>query len=188
MECFIQVFFNGVIILWCLILLMSYFYIINLINLKLYTRINCLSYSCSRAPDLLKAVQQVWGWAEFGVDFDFHHTLWSICILSHLWCRCSVQIIFQLLPLGVAPSHPTPRLAFIITSLNLLCGLPRFLLSGSSGFSILCPIYSTISPLCMSRPSQTCFSNFVSFMLDLSHPSDILISSPVHPGYYQQKS
>lgn len=106
---FYSSFFNGVIILWCLILLMSYFYIINLINLKLYTRINCLSYSCSRAPDLLKAVQQVWGWAEFGVDFDFHHTLWSICILSHLWCRCSVQIIFQLLPLGVAPSHPTPR-------------------------------------------------------------------------------
>lgn len=150
---FYSSFFNGVIILWCLILLMSYFYIINLINLKLYTRINCLSYSCSRAPDLLKAVQQVWGWAEFGVDFDFHHTLWSICILSHLWCRCSVQIIFQLLPLGVAPSHPIPR--FLLCHTNPLHGLHYYLLEPSMWSSSFLPVWQ----LWIQHPLSNIFHN-----------------------------
>lgn len=58
-----------------------------------------------------------------------------------------------------APHHGT-------ISINLLCGIPRFLLPGNSILCILCNV-STISRLHTSKPAHLA-SNFVSKTLTLS--------------------
>lgn len=84
---------------------------------------------------------------------------------------------YQLVPSGVAiadhlaPSHQPSVNTIFTPSINLLWGLPPYLLPGSSISCILPNIHHPCSA--RVQPSQTLLINFVSKLLDLSCPSDV---------------
>ncbi|KAF3696602.1 hypothetical protein EXN66_Car012280 [Channa argus] len=80
----------------------------------------------------------------------------------------------------------TNFMSSLTTSLYLLFGLPLDLLPGSSNLSILLLIYS-VSPLNMSKPPQSGFSDFISNTSNMICPSDVLIPDPVHPHHSQSE-
>lgn len=71
-------------------------------------------------------------------------------------------------------------ISFFTASTNLLCGLAYFLLSGSSVFNILFPVYP-LSLLFMFKPSQACLSNFLFTSSDF-HSSFLQCTSPLLQG------
>lgn len=99
-----------------------------------------------------------------------------------------------LLPLGVttanhlSQSHPIPRILLCHTNPLYVF----FLYTHPPTFSVVSQLHFlfgifTMPPLHMRIPSQPCLSNFVSKPLNLSCPSDILISNPVSLCSLQMK-
>lgn len=165
--------------------------------------------SVNKKSDTKTQLKDCWGKRQFswilwvnGYSFlqlfpHLSHTVFTIlskmCPLRALWA-CTILFFFWRLALGVITADHlhssnyvlvsssvtlTLCLSCFITSTNLLGWSSSFLLSGSSIFNIICPVY----PLCfhcMSKPSQNFIVTFVSECLNFSFPSDILVHNSIH--------